>query len=67
MALFPPVPLIRKKVIVKQLIACGATNESSAKTLEEAGVIYPHGFKRITDHLVRSGVIHKTPDGKYYV
>ena len=37
------------------------------KTLAEAGVINPDGFKRITEHLVKSGVIHKTSDNKYYV
>ena len=67
MAFFPPIPLIRKKVIVKQLRACGATSESTAKSLEEADVINPNGFKRITDRLVKSGVIYKTHDNKYYV
>ena len=67
MAFFPPITLIRKNVIIKQLTACGATSESTAKTLAEAGVINPDGFKRITEHLVKSGVIHKTSDNKYYV
>ena len=67
MAFFPPIPLIRRNVIVKQLTACGATSESTAKSLAEAGVINPNGFKRITDRLVSAGVIHKTQDGKYYV
>lgn len=67
MAFFPPIPLIRKNVIVKQLTACGATSEATAKTLAEAGVINPNGFKRITNRLVATGVIHKTPDNKYYV
>ena len=67
MAFFPPIPLIRKNVIVKHLTACGATSESTAKSLAEAGVVNPNGFKRITDRLVQSGVIHKTVDNKYYV
>ena len=67
MAFFPPIPLIRKNVIVKQLTACGATSKSTAKTFAEAGVINPDGFKRITERLVKSGVIHKTSDNKYYV
>ena len=37
MAFFPPLPLIRKNVIIKKLRACGATSEESAKTLAEAG------------------------------
>lgn len=67
MAFFPPIPLIRKNVIVKRLRACGATSEKSAKSLAEAGVINPDGFKRITDRLVEMGNIHKTSNGKYYV
>lgn len=67
MAFFPPIPLIRKNVIVKQLLSCGATSEETAKTLAEAGVINPNGFKRITDRLVKMGSIHRTSDGKYYV
>ena len=67
MAFFPPIPLIRKNVIVKRLLSCGATSEEAAKTLAEAGVINPNGFKRITDRLVKMGSIHKTSDGKYYV
>ena len=67
MAFFPPIPLIRKNIIVKQLTDCGATSEATARTLAEAGVINPNGFKRITERLVKTGVIHRTPDGKYYV
>lgn len=67
MAFFPPIPLIRRNVIVNRLRACGATSERTARTLADAGVINPNGFKRITDRLVKTGVIHGTPDGRYYV
>lgn len=67
MAFFPPIPLIRRNAILKKLSECGATSEKAAKTLEEAGVINPNGFKRITELLVRQGAIHRTPDGRYYV
>lgn len=67
MAFFPPIPLIRKNVIVKRLLNCGATSEETAKTLAEAGVINPNGFKRITDRLVKMGSIHRTSDNRYYV
>ena len=67
MAFFPPIPLIRKKAIVNQLRLAGATSESAAKSLAEAGVINPNGFPRITDRLVKTGVIHRTPDNKYYI
>ena len=67
MAFFPPIPLIRRNVIVKKLKACCATSEESAKTLAEAGVINPNGFKRVTEKLVETNIIHKTSDGKYYI
>ena len=47
MAFFPPIPLIRKNVILKKLRDCGATSEKTARTLAEAGVINPNGFKHI--------------------
>ena len=34
MAFFPPIPLIRKNHIVKQLHSCGAVSEETDKTLE---------------------------------
>ena len=67
MAFFPPVPLIRRNAVVKKLKESGAISAETAKTLAEAGVINPDGFKRITDRLVETGVIHKTADGKYYI
>ena len=67
MAFFPPIPLIRRNVIIRKLIACGATSAETAKTLVEVGVINPNGFKRITDRLVETNVIHKTVDEKYYL
>ncbi len=67
MAFFPPIPLLRRNVILKKLSECGATSEKTARTLAEAGVINPDGFKRITESLVRQGAIHRITDGRYYV
>ena len=67
MAFFPPISLIRRNVMIKRLKAIGATSAESAKTLAEAGVIHPNGFKRITDKLVKENIIHKTGDGKYFI
>ncbi len=67
MAFFTPVLLLRRKVIVKRLNACGATSERTAKTLAEAGVINPNGFSRFTQKLVDLGTIHMTSGGRYYV
>lgn len=66
MAFFPPVPLIRRNMIIKRLKACGAVSPETAKTFREAGVINPNGFARVTEMLVRQGIIHRTADGKYY-
>ena len=62
-----PMALMRKNLIIKKLRACGAVSEESAKSLAEAGVINPDGFKRITDSLVKTGSIHRTFGGRYYV
>ena len=67
MAFIPPIPLIRRNVIIKKLKQCGATSAESAKTLAEAEVINPNGFKRVTEKLVETKIIHKTSDGKYYI
>ena len=67
MAFFPPIPLIRKNVIVRSLRTCGAVSEQTARSLADAGVINPNGFKRITDRLVKTAVIRRTSDGRYYV
>ena len=67
MAFIPPIPLIRRNVIIKKLKQCGATSAESAKTLAEAGVINPNGFKRVTEKLVETKIIHKISDGKYYI
>ena len=67
MAFFPPIPLIRKRLIQKKLRECGATSEQTAKTLAEAGVINPDGFRRITERLVETESIHRTEDGRYYI
>ena len=67
MAFFPPIPLIRRNLIIRKLRACGATSEQTARTLAEAGVLNPDGFRRITERLVDNGTIHRTADGRYYV
>ena len=64
---FPPIPLIRRIMIVRKLRKCGAVSAETAKTFAEAGVINPNGFKRITDVLIKRGTIKKTADGKYYI
>lgn len=60
-------PLIRRKRIVKHLKACGAISPETAKTLSEAGVRNPDGFKRITERLVKRGIIKKAEGDRYYL
>ena len=67
MAFFPPIPLIRRNLIVQKLQACGAVSPETAKTLAEAGVVNPNGFRRITERLVKTGVIKQAGEGKYYL
>lgn len=67
MAFFAPIPLIRKNHIIARLQETGAFSAETSKTLTEAGVINPNGFKRITERLVRTGAIKRTEDGRYYL
>lgn len=64
---FPPIPLIRRNAILRQLASSGATSPDTAKTLAEAGVFNPHAFPNITRRLVRRGTINQTADGRYYI
>ena len=67
MAFMPPIPLIRKRLIVKSLRACGAVSSEKAKTFAEAGVINPDGFRRITKTMIKQGLLKQTADGRYYI
>lgn len=67
MAFFPPIPLIRKKLIIKKLTECNAFSEETAKSFGEAGIINPTGFNKINEILIKQKVLTKTKDGKYYL
>lgn len=67
MAVIPNPLVIRRVVIVRKLKKCGAVSPETAKTLAEAGVPNPNAFPKIPEILVKRGVIHQTPDGKYYL
>ena len=53
MAFFPPIPLIRKKLIIKKLTECNAFSEETAKTFSEAGIINPNGFHNVNEKLIK--------------
>ena len=67
MAFFPPIPLIRKNLIIKKLTECGAFSEQTAKSFVEAGIINPNGFKKINEILIKQKVLVRTKEGKYYL
>ncbi len=64
---FPPIPLIRKRLIIRKLTACKAFSIETAKTLKEAGITNPNGFKNVTKKLIKEKIITKTHDDKYYL
>ena len=53
MAFFPPIPLIRRNVIIKRLKKCGANSPETAKTFAEAGILNPNLFSPVTEKLVK--------------
>ena len=67
MAFFPPIPLIRKKLIIKKLTECSAFSEEKAKTFAEARIINPNGFHKVNEKLIKQGILVKTKDNKYYL
>ena len=62
-----PALLLRKKIIIKRLRACGAVSEETAKTLEEAGVLNPNAFPKVTENLIKQNILIKTKSQKYYL
>ena len=67
MPFVPPVPVIRRNLILRKLKKANATDESRALTLEQAGVARPNAFPVITERLVQKGILARTADGKYYL
>lgn len=62
-----PAFMLKQKTIMQGLKAHGAVSEETAATLEEAGVINPDAFPKVTEDLINKGKIVKTDSGKYYV
>lgn len=58
---------LRRKLILQALREAGAVGPESAKLLSETDLMNPNDFQEYTMQLVNLGVIHRTPDGKYYV
>lgn len=64
---FPPVLLIRKRLIIKRLTECGAFSEESAVTFKDAGVFNPNAFSGLTKMMEKRNILTQTKDGKYYL
>ncbi len=64
---FPPIPLIRKRRIIKKLTEHKAFSAETAVTFKKAGIINPNAFGRITQKLVNDNVIKKAENNKYYL
>lgn len=64
---FPPIPLIRRNVIIRKLKAHGAVCEKTAVRLEDAGIPFPDHFTAVTKRMLRQGIMRRTQDGRYYI
>lgn len=60
-----PVPLIRRKRIIKKFLKCGAISAETAVTVEEANVFIGFGF--IMFRLEKRGILKLSESSKYYV
>lgn len=68
MIFIPPVPLIRKRMIIKKLSQSNALSPGTAVTFAEAGVINPNAFRPVTRMLVKQGrIIEVENTGRYYL
>lgn len=64
---FPPIPLIRRNHIIRRLRACGAVSPLTARTFEEAAIIFPNKFSLVKMKMLRDGRLRQTEDGRYYL
>lgn len=60
-----PVPLIRRNHVIKKLRQAGAVSPETAVTFAAAGIINPGGFRRVTEVMLRRGLLGQTGDRFY--
>ena len=58
---------LRRKMIREALRDAGAFGPENAKALAETNLINPDTFREYTGRLADTGVIRRTPEGKYYL
>ena len=64
---FLTILLTKRKTIINKLTKSGATSESSAKTLEEIGIVNYDLYSNVIKELLHDNTLVKTKDNKYYV
>lgn len=62
-----PIPLIRKKLIIKKLLKKSAISKETAISFEDANIINPNGFKNVTKRLVKQGILKTVGNDCYYL
>lgn len=60
-----PVPMIRRKRIIKKFLKCGATSAETAVTVAEANVFKGIGF--MFSRLEKRGILKSCENNKYYI
>lgn len=60
-------PLIRRKYVIRKLRKCGALSPETAVTFQQAGIISPNGFRRVTRMMVRRGLLGQVEDRFYLI
>ena len=63
--IFIPIPLIRRKVIVRKLLRCGAVFPETAKTPDEAGIF--KGIGLMFARLEARGILRSCGNDRYYI
>lgn len=60
-------PLIRRNYVIRKLRKCGALSPETAVTFQQAGIINPNGFRRVTRMMVRRGLLGQVEDRFYLI
>ena len=60
-----PVPILRRKVIIKRFLSCGAISPETAKTPEEVGSFKGSGL--MYTRLESNGILKSCGNNKYYI
>ncbi len=59
-------PLIRRNYVIRKLRKCRALSPETAVTFQQAGIINPNGFQRVTRVMLKRGTLAAVGD-RYYL